>query len=118
MEVCHFCLIKQILMKKVLIVSSVISFIEWFNKENVEHLRKDKGCEVHIAVNTDYMEDTDVERTVKYVEKLKTDGVILHNIAFARSPLSKQNIVAYKQLKQIIEQEHFDLIHCHTPTVS
>lgn len=105
-------------MKKVLIVASVVSFIEWFNKENVEFLRSDLGCEVHIACNFDYMEDTDEERTKKYLEKIKGQGVILHNIHFARSPFNSANMQAYKQLKKIINEGHFDLIHTHTPAAS
>lgn len=103
---------------RVLIVASVVSFIEWFNKENIEYLHKDKNCEVHIACNFDYMEDTDEERTLKYIELLKSNNIILHNIRFARSPFSKLNIKAYNELKRIIEENHFELIHCHTPTVS
>lgn len=105
-------------MKKVLIVASVVSFIEWFNKENVEFLRSDLGCEVHIACNFDYMEDTDEDRTKKYLEKIKNEGVILHNIHFARSPFNSANIQAYKDLKKIINDGHFDLIHTHTPAAS
>lgn len=105
-------------MKKVLIVASVVSFIEWFNKENVEYLRNDLGCEVHIACNFDYMEDTDEERTKNYLEKLRTEGVILHNIHFARNPINKENAAAYRQLKQVIGNTRFDLIHCHTPAAS
>lgn len=105
-------------MKKVLIVASVVSFIEWFNKENVDFLNDTLGCEVHIACNFDYMKDTDVERTKKYIEQIKKQGIILHNIAFARSPFSKDNLEAYKELKKIIDEQNFSLIHCHTPTVS
>ena len=105
-------------MKKVLIVASVISFIEWFNKENVSYLKDELNCEVHIACNLDYMSDTDEERTRGYIAKLRADGVILHNIAFARSPLKTQNRKAYKELKNIIDQTAFDLIHCHTPVAS
>ena len=105
-------------MKKVLIVASVVSFIEWFNKENVVFLKENLGCEVHIACNFDYMEDTDEERTKKYLQKLKSEGIILHNIHFARSPLKKDNVTAYRCLKTIIESERFDLIHCHTPTAA
>lgn len=105
-------------MKKVLIAASVISFIEWFNKENVEFLQNELKCEVHIACNFSYMNDTDVQRTQEYIERLKSRGVVLHDIAFARNPLSAANISAYKQLKAIIKAEHFDLIHCHTPAVS
>ena len=105
-------------MKKVLIVASVVSFIEWFNKENVEFLRTDMGCEVHIACNFDYMEDTDEERTKLYLQKIKDEGVILHNLHFARSPFSSDNIAVYKELKKIINEGNFDLVHCHTPTAS
>ena len=105
-------------MKKVLIVASVISFIEWFNKENVEFLKNDLKCEVHIACNFDYMDDTDVECTKKYIKRISDEGIILHNIYFSRNPLAKDNINAYKQLKDLINFEHFDLIHCHTPTAS
>ena len=105
-------------MKKVLIIASVVSFIEWFNKENVEYLRNDLGCEVHIACNFDYMDDTDEERTKAYLDKIRAEGVVLHNIHFARSPLSKDNIAAYSELKKIIDSQRFDLIHCHTPTAS
>lgn len=105
-------------MKKVLIVASVVSFIEWFNKENVDFLNNTLNCEVHIACNFDYMNDTDVKRTKKYIEKLKNENIILHNIAFARSPFSLGNMKAYKALKKIICEGNFDLIHCHTPTVS
>ena len=105
-------------MKKVLIVASVVSFIEWFNKENVEFLRADMGCEVHIACNFDYMEDTDEDRTKKYLERIKKEGVVLHNIHFARSPFNKANIAAYKELKKIISDGNFDLIHTHTPAAS
>ncbi len=105
-------------MKKVLIVASVISFIEWFNRENVDFLREDLRCEVHIACNFDYVDDTDEARTQEYIKTLTNQGVILHNVHFARSPLKKENMAAYKQLKTIIDNEQFDLIHCHTPAAS
>ena len=105
-------------MKKVLIVASVVSFIEWFNKENVEFLSQELGCEVHIACNFNYMNDTDIERTQNYIAKLNRQGIILHNIEFARSPFSLSNKKAYKELKSILDAENFDLVHCHTPTAS
>lgn len=105
-------------MKKVLIGATVISFIEWFNKENVEFLRDELGCEVHIACDFEYMNDTDEERTKSYIQKLHDNGVILHQIDFDRSPFGKRNRKAYGQLKKLIEQTNFDLIHCHTPTAS
>ena len=99
-------------------MASVVSFIEWFNKENVEFLRSDLDCEVHIACNFDYMEDTDEERTKQYIDKITNEGVILHNIHFARNPISSENFSSYKELKRIITNGHFDLVHTHTPTAS
>lgn len=105
-------------MKKVLIVASVVSFIEWFNKENIQFLKEDMKCEVHVACNFDYMDDTDVARTNEYIEQIKNQGIVLHNIRFARNPINLDNVKAYKKLKEIICKENYDLIHCHTPTVS
>lgn len=104
--------------KSVLIVASVVSFIEWFNKENIDYLKNKLKCNVHIACNFDYMDDTDEMKTRAYIETIKNKGIKLHNINFARNPISKQNIKAYKELKYIIDTECFNLIHCHTPTVS
>jgi len=66
--------------KKVLVVASVVSFIEWFNKENLEYLKNNLNCEMHVACNFDYMDDTDETRTREYIAKLKKEGFILHNI--------------------------------------
>lgn len=104
--------------KKVLIVASVISFIEWFNKENIDFLSNNLNCEVHIAVNADYMDDTNEDRTIKYLERIKQEGVIVHNIKFARSPFSFINLKCYMNLKELISVENFDVVHTHTPTVS
>ena len=38
-----------------------------------------------------------------------------HDISFSRSPFSKDNINAYKQLKKLIESGNYDIVHCHTP---
>ena len=105
-------------MKKVLITASVISFIEWFNKENITFLHEELGCEVHVACNTAYMEDTDVERTRAYLGKLADEGIILHHIPFDRSPLTRANRKACKELKALIDGDRFDLIHCHTPAAA
>lgn len=104
--------------QKVLIVASIIGFIESFNKDLVLYLNDVRKCELHIACNFSYFEDNDEEYTRLYIKELKSKGVYIHDIHFARSPFSKDNLACYKQLKIIIENNHFDLIHVHTPTVS
>lgn len=105
-------------MKRVLIVASVVSFLEWFNRENLQFLKNTCGCQVHIACNFDYTQDTDEERTLLFIQQLQEAGFILHNLPFARSPFSVENLSVYRQLKKILEKNRFDLIHCHTPTAS
>ncbi|WP_249869468.1 glycosyltransferase family 4 protein [Oceanobacillus saliphilus] len=38
-----------------------------------------------------------------------------YNIAIERSPFHRSNINAYKQLKKIIDENNYKMIHCHTP---
>ena len=38
-----------------------------------------------------------------------------YDIKFARFPFSKTNINAYKQLKKLMKENNYDIIHCHTP---
>ncbi len=104
--------------QKVLIVASIVGFIETFNKDLIEYLNNAKGCELHIACNFDYFADTDEEITKQFVKKNKSEGVYIHNIHFTRSPFCSQNYDCYKKLKAIIDENNFDLIHVHTPTVS
>lgn len=45
-------------------------------------------------------------------------GCDFFQIDFSRSPLSKNNIVAYSQLKKVVENGNYDIVHCHTPNAS
>lgn len=52
-------------------------------------------------------------------EEIKEDeekyGIRLLHMDVARSPFSLQNLVAYKQLVKLIQEENIDYIHCNTP---
>jgi glycosyltransferase involved in cell wall biosynthesis len=45
-------------------------------------------------------------------------GCKVFQVDFSRSPLSAGNISAYRQLKQVILQGGYDVVHCHTPNAS
>ncbi|MCB6568172.1 glycosyltransferase family 4 protein [Eubacterium limosum] len=95
-------------MKKVLLVTTVSGFVPQFQMHNVNILQK-MGYEVHYAANYNipsYGNDNN---------RLDGTGIVRHQIDFARSPYTKQTIIAYKQLKQLMKKNRFDLIHCHTP---
>ena len=38
-----------------------------------------------------------------------------YSICIARSPFSPRNIKAYRQLKQLLVRNNYDILHCHTP---
>ncbi|HLS59517.1 MAG TPA: glycosyltransferase family 4 protein [Virgibacillus sp.] len=38
-----------------------------------------------------------------------------YNIPIQRSPFNRKNLAAYRQIKRIIEENHYAIIHCHTP---
>ncbi len=45
-------------------------------------------------------------------------GLVTHNIPFSRSPLSPANVKAYKQLKRLVTDGGYDVVHTHTPNAS
>ncbi|MBS4209165.1 glycosyltransferase family 4 protein [Bacillus sp. FJAT-50079] len=68
-----------------------IPYLRWF---------KEQGWEVHVAAagNID----------LPYVDEK-------YNIPIQRSPFSRKNIDAYKELKYLIDKNKYEMIHCHTP---
>lgn len=90
---------------KVLLTATVQSHICQFHKPLVEVLHS-YGCEVHVAAKDNLAEKNGLK--LDFVEKV-------YNVPFSRSPKSKDNIGAYKQLKKIIDDEKYDIIHCNTP---
>ena len=86
-------------MKKILFVATVASHINSFH---IPYLKmfKEKGYEVHVASKRN--------ETIEYCDKH-------FEIPFERFPLKSQNIKAYRQLKNIINENKYEIIHCHTP---
>jgi len=95
-------------MKKALLVTTVSGFVPQFEMNNVKILQE-MGYEVHYAANYDMPSyGTDNHR-------LDGTGIIRHQVDFIRSPYSVQNLHVYKQLKTLMRQVQFQLVHCHTP---
>ena len=95
-------------MKKALLITTVSGFVPQFEMENV-HILQGMGFEVHYAANygmPSYGDDN---------SRLEGTGIICHQVDFARSPYSRQNIRAYHQLVQLMTEVKFELVHCHTP---
>ena len=96
--------------KKVLIVAHMARFLLQFEKRNVELLQA-LGFEVHYASNFKAE-----EMIIDAKQRILEMGVRVHQVDFVRSPfLLPQNIKAYHQLIQVMRQEEFYAVHCHTP---
>ena len=70
---------------------------------------KSLGIEFTMACN---MDDADMEL---YNEDCKEYGIKTVHIDFDRNPLGKKNLLAKKQLFQLMEKEKYDAVHCNTP---
>lgn len=92
-------------MKKVLFVATVQSHIAQFHKPVIKMLQE-SGCEVDVAARDNLAEKNNL---------LLTEPNRIFDVPFARSPFSLKNIKAYKQLKKIIDENNYDIIHCNTP---
>ncbi|KRE50997.1 glycosyltransferase family 4 protein [Paenibacillus sp. Soil724D2] len=85
--------------KKVLLCATVdyhfkafhVPYMKWF---------KEQGWEVHVAANGNM--------DLPYVDTK-------FNVPIQRSPFNRTNIKAYAELKSIIDENKYDIIHCHTP---
>lgn len=64
------------------------------------------------TVELAYNNSWDVPQVIR-VLKLKT-----YLLPFSRNPCSLDNLKAYKQLKKIVEENQYDIVHCHTPVAA
>ena len=102
-------------MGKVLMVASVASMIDQFNRPNIK-LLKELGFDVHVACNFIEGSTCSPEKIQQLKTDLQSEGVAFSQIDFARNITRiSQNLRAYRQIKQLLKQEKYDLVHCHSP---
>lgn len=93
-------------MKKVLFVATVVK--THIMEFHIPYLKmfKEMGWETAVAARNDYENPADC--VIPYCDTY-------YNIPFERNPLKPGNLKAYKELKHIIGEGEYDIIHCHTP---
>ncbi|MCR0263916.1 glycosyltransferase family 4 protein [[Clostridium] innocuum] len=84
---------------KVLFIAHLDSHIQAFH---IPYLKmfKENGYEVYVASCGD--------RIFEYCDKK-------YNLPFARNPMHFNNFQALKKLKKIMDENSFEIVHCHTP---
>ena len=96
------------MVKNALIVANLAGFAS-FLIHDIEILIV-KGYAVTFAANAYKLEWADTK------EKLDKMGVKFVQLDFdSTNPMAKTNFKAYKELKKLLKQGNFQLIHCHTP---
>lgn len=102
-------------MKKMLMLATTAAMIEQFNKDNIL-LLEEMGYEVHVAGNFhegNPISDEKLNAFKKWIEE--HHGRWFH-ISSVRKPTSVlENLKAYKKIISLINEYHYDFIHCHTP---
>lgn len=93
-------------MPKVLFVATVVK--THIMEFHIPYLKMfhDEGWETAVAARNDY--ENPAECVIPYCDHY-------YNISFERNPIKRENIKAYKDLKTIIDEGKYDIIHCHTP---
>lgn len=99
----------RIMSRRVLFIATVVKkhicqfhipYLKWF---------KEQDYEVHVCAKNDY--DDRSECLIPYCDQY-------YDVDFSRSPFDFSNLVAYHSIKEIIEKNDYDLIHCHTPVAA
>lgn len=67
---------------------------------------QEMGWETAVAARNDYENPADC--VIPYCD-------VYYDIKFERSPLNPKNLEAYRELKRILDEGEYDLVHCHTP---
>ena len=90
---------------KILLVATVQSHICQFHRPLVKMLHE-HGCEVHVAARNNLAEKNGLK--LDFVDRV-------FDVPFERSPFNKKNLSAYRQLKKIIDDGDYDVVHTNTP---
>lgn len=90
---------------RILYTATVLSHICQFHLPHMQMLQE-LGWEVYVAAHDNLEVKNGLQ--LKYCDKFI-------EIPFERSPANPNNIKAYRQLKKLLQAEHFDVILCNTP---
>lgn len=93
-------------MRKVLFIATVKTHIEAFHLPYLKWFHE-QGWETSVCAKSDVGERGQSNR-IQHCDKY-------YNIPLSRNPFCFDNIRAYNRLKQIIDDNDYDVVHCHTP---
>lgn len=92
--------------KKVLFVATVVK--HHINAFHLPYFKmfKEKGWEIDVCARNDFGENE--KCVIPYCDKY-------YDIEFERFPFKLSNLKAFIELRRLVNEEKYDIIHCHTP---
>lgn len=100
--------------KKALVLASVASMIDQFNMPNIELLQS-LNYKVDVAANFTNPGTITFERAETLNKHLNERGVQVFDVAIPRSLSPKAILLAYKQVKNLLNKEDYSILHCQSP---
>ena len=100
--------------KRALQLASVASMIDQFNIPNIQILQS-LGYSVDVVADFTHPGTITKERAENLKNRLADMDVRVFNIAIPRSLNPKSIVSAYKQVKELLDRENYNLLHCHSP---
>ncbi len=102
------------MVKRALQLASVASMIDQFNIPNIKILQS-LGYQVDVVADFTNPGTITKERADNLKTRLSDMNVRVFDIAIPRSLNPSKIFAAYKSVKKLINEEAYDLLHCHSP---
>lgn len=101
--------------KRALQLASVASMIDLFNGDNINILL-DLGYKVDVAANFEEGSITSKDRVKEYKSELENRGISVYHTPIPRSISRIKDIInSYKQVKKLVDENKYEIVHCHSP---
>lgn len=100
---------------RVLMLASVASMIDLFNKNNIKILQN-LNCAIDVAANFQHGSITSQERVDQYKGELEAQDIDVIDIPIPRSIFQVGKIIeSYQMIKKLVGERHYRIVHCHSP---
>ena len=100
---------------KALMLASVASMIDQFNMQNIQ-LLLDNGYQVDVACNCKEGNTISDERVQSMIKRLADKGVPVIHVPIPRNITDVKGIFkSITQVKKMCDENHYNLLHCHSP---
>lgn len=102
-------------MKKMMMLTTTAYMSERFNRDNILILER-MGYEVHVVANFDKGNPSTKEVLDSFQQWVEEHHGHCYSIAITAHPSDQKDFWnAYHQCMDLIEKNHYEFIHCHTP---